>query len=78
MSDAERPQITLITPPAFDLEVFPDRLAAVLDSTEIAYLRLSLASRKLRQFALEIGGELLRRVAIDRLAHHHVRRRIGR
>ena len=32
MADTERPQITLITPPAFDLEVFPDRLAAVLDA----------------------------------------------
>ena len=45
MSDAERPQITLITPPAFELELFPARLAAVLDSTEIACLRLALASR---------------------------------
>ena len=45
MADQDRPQITLITPPAIDLETFPDRLAAVLDSTEIACLRLSLASR---------------------------------
>lgn len=45
MSDTERPQIILITPPAFDLESFPGQLAAVLDSTEIACLRLSLASR---------------------------------
>lgn len=44
MSHADRPQITLITPPAFDLEVFPDRLAAVMDQVDIACLRLSLAS----------------------------------
>lgn len=45
MPDTDRPQITLITPPAFDPEVFPERLAAVLDSTDIACVRLSLASR---------------------------------
>lgn len=45
MADADRPQITLITPPAFDLDVFPDRLAAVLDAVDIACLRLTLATR---------------------------------
>jgi thiamine-phosphate pyrophosphorylase len=45
MADADRPQITLITPPTLDLDIFPDRLAAVLDSVGIACLRLSLASR---------------------------------
>lgn len=45
MADADRPQITLITPPQFDLETFPDALARVLDSVDIACLRLSLASR---------------------------------
>ena len=35
MSDADRPQITLITPPVFDLDLFPAQLAAVLDSVEI-------------------------------------------
>ncbi|MGB8813673.1 MAG: thiamine phosphate synthase [Paracoccaceae bacterium] len=44
MTETERPQIYLITPPEFDLEVFPQRLAAVLDSTEIACVRLALAS----------------------------------
>lgn len=62
MSDAERPQITLITPPAFELDVFPDRLAAVLDSTEIACLRLSLASRD--------EDELLRAADACRLIAH--------
>ena len=45
MADTDRPQIYLITPPEFDLAVFPDRLAAVLDSAEIACIRLSLATR---------------------------------
>ncbi len=44
MSQQDRPQITLITPPAFDLEVFPDALARVMDAVDIACLRLSLAS----------------------------------
>ena len=45
MSDTERPQIYLITPPEFELTVFPARLAAVLDSTDVACVRLALASR---------------------------------
>ncbi len=45
MADQDRPQITLITPPSFDLETFPDHLAAVLDSTEIACVRLALATK---------------------------------
>lgn len=44
MADTERPQIYLITPPEFDTEVFPDRLAAVLDGADIACVRLALAS----------------------------------
>jgi thiamine-phosphate pyrophosphorylase len=45
MADTERPQITLITPPALDLEVFPDLLARVLDSVDIACVRLALAGK---------------------------------
>jgi thiamine-phosphate pyrophosphorylase len=45
MADADRPQIYLVTPPAFDLDAFPDRLAVVLDAVDVACLRLSLASR---------------------------------
>ena len=45
MSDADRPQITLITPPVLDLDIFPDQLAAVMDAVDIACLRLSLATR---------------------------------
>ena len=45
MSDQVRPQITLITPPVLDLDLFPDQLAAVMDRVAIACLRLSLAAR---------------------------------
>jgi thiamine-phosphate pyrophosphorylase len=45
MTETDRPQIYLITPPELDLEVFPDQLAAVLDATEIACVRLALSSR---------------------------------
>jgi thiamine-phosphate pyrophosphorylase len=44
MPETDRPQITLITPPAFDLDVFPDQLASVMDAHDIACLRLALAS----------------------------------
>ncbi len=43
MATDDRPQITLITPPAIDLDTFPDLLGRVLDTTDIACLRLSLA-----------------------------------
>jgi len=45
MDEPERPQIYLISPPEFDLDIFPARLAAVLDATEIACIRLALATR---------------------------------
>jgi thiamine-phosphate pyrophosphorylase len=45
MAADDRPQITLITPPAFDPETFADRIGHVLDGIEIACLRLSLGTR---------------------------------
>ncbi|GHC17683.1 thiamine-phosphate pyrophosphorylase [Gemmobacter caeni] len=45
MAEADRPQLYLVTPPEFDLDIFPDRLAAVLDAEEVACVRLALASR---------------------------------
>ena len=46
MTDAaELPQLYLITPTDFELSTFPDQLGKVLDSTEIACVRLSLATR---------------------------------
>ena len=45
MSDAEQPQIYLITPPEIELSHFPTDLTRVLDANEIACIRLSLATR---------------------------------
>jgi thiamine-phosphate pyrophosphorylase len=45
MATEDRPQITLITPPAIDLETFPEVLARVMDGVEIACLRLALAAK---------------------------------
>lgn len=45
MSEVEQPQIYLITPPEIELSKFPQELAKVLDSTEIACVRLALATR---------------------------------
>ncbi|PKQ13948.1 MAG: thiamine phosphate synthase [Alphaproteobacteria bacterium HGW-Alphaproteobacteria-1] len=44
MAEAERPQIYLVTPPAFETEAFAPRLAAVLDAHDVACVRLALAS----------------------------------
>ena len=44
MDSPETPQIYLITPPNPDMETFPDQLAALLDTVEIACIRLDLAS----------------------------------
>ncbi|WP_171121577.1 MULTISPECIES: thiamine phosphate synthase [unclassified Ruegeria] len=43
MDTPEQPQIYLITPPTIALSTFPDQLGRVLDSTEIACIRLALA-----------------------------------
>ena len=45
MATQDRPQITLITPPVLDLDIFPSVLARVMDGVEIACLRLSLAGK---------------------------------
>lgn len=45
MSATERPQIYLVTPPEFDLDVFPDVLGSILDGANIACVRMGLASR---------------------------------
>lgn len=42
---SETPQIYLVTPPEFELSSFPAQLARVLDTVEIACLRLSLATK---------------------------------
>ncbi len=43
MTAEDRPQIYLITPPEIELSGFGEVLAAVLDSTEVACLRLALS-----------------------------------
>ncbi|MBO9410592.1 MULTISPECIES: thiamine phosphate synthase [unclassified Ruegeria] len=43
MDTPEQPQIYLITPPTIALSSFPEQLGRVLDSTEIACIRLALA-----------------------------------
>lgn len=43
MDTPEQPQIYLITPPTIALSTFPELLGRVLDSTEIACIRLALA-----------------------------------
>ncbi len=45
MADTEQPQIYLVTPPEFDLNDFPQTLARVLDSADVACIRLALATR---------------------------------
>ncbi len=65
MTDAvELPQLYLITPPEFELSAFPDVLASVLDSTEIACVRLSLATRDEDRIAR--AADALRAVTHDR------------
>jgi thiamine-phosphate pyrophosphorylase len=61
MSETERPQTYLITPPAFDLDTFPDRLARILDATDIACLRLALATRD--EDRLARAADALREIA---------------
>ncbi|MDO9639373.1 MAG: thiamine phosphate synthase [Pseudotabrizicola sp.] len=61
MAAEDRPQITLITPPSFDLDVFPARLAAVLDAVDVACLRIALASRE--EDNLLRAGDVLRELA---------------
>jgi len=44
MADVEHPQIYLITPPEIELSQFPSQLAGCLDATDVACVRLSLAT----------------------------------
>jgi thiamine-phosphate pyrophosphorylase len=74
MAETERPQTYLITPPEFDLDTFPDRLAHVLDGVEIACVRLALASRDEDRIAR--AADALREVAHARdvaiVIEHHL------
>ncbi|WP_147124759.1 thiamine phosphate synthase [Shimia ponticola] len=44
MAEIEHPQIYLITPPDFELSQFPGQLAQCLDATDVACVRLALAT----------------------------------
>ncbi len=44
MAETEQPHIYLITPPEFELSIFPNALSAVLDAVDVACLRLALSS----------------------------------
>ncbi len=64
MSELEQPQIYLITPPEIELSKFPTELAKVLDSTEIACVRLALATRD--ESRLSRAADALREVCYQR------------
>lgn len=64
MPAEDRPQIYLLTPPSFDLDLFPGQLAGLLDQVEIACLRLTLASRD--EDAWARAADVVRAVAHDR------------
>lgn len=57
----DRPQIYLITPPAFDAEEFAPKLASVLDAHEVASIRLALASRD--EYEIGRAADALREVS---------------
>ncbi|WP_372838639.1 thiamine phosphate synthase [Phaeovulum sp.] len=64
MAAQDRPQIYLVTPPAFELETFVPRLSAVLDAVDIACLRLALAGRD--EDAIARAADACRMVAHER------------
>ncbi|WP_270730217.1 thiamine phosphate synthase [Shimia sp. Alg240-R146] len=64
MADTEQPQIYLITPPDIELSRFPDQLAAVLDSADIACVRLALATRD--EDRISRAADALRDITYDR------------
>jgi len=54
----EQPQIYLITPPEFELSEFPTRLGQILDSHDVACVRMSMATSD--ESRLSRAGDLLR------------------
>lgn len=61
MDAPELPQIYLITPPSFELSVFPQALDAVLDQHAVSCLRLSMATHD--EDVLSRACDALREVA---------------
>lgn len=64
MPAEDRPQIYLITPPVIDLDLFPARLASVLDTIDVACLRLALAGHD--EDLLGRAADALRMIAHER------------
>ena len=64
MADPEQPQLYLILPPDCDLEQFPNQLARVLDTQQIACVRLALSSQD--QDTISRAADALRQVTHER------------
>ncbi len=60
MADQDLPQLYLVTPPSFDLDLFPDLMARVLDAVAVACVRLDLATRD--EDAIGRGADALREI----------------
>lgn len=58
--EKEQAQLYLITPPAFDLDSFPDQISRVLDCAPVACVRLALASKDEGKIAK--SGDALREI----------------
>lgn len=72
---ADRPQLYLITPPAFEPGAFADRLAQVLDGVEVACARLALATQD--EDRLLRAADALREVAHARDVPLVIERHVG-
>ncbi|MCB1339231.1 MAG: thiamine phosphate synthase [Maritimibacter sp.] len=64
MPDQDLPQLYLVTPPSFDLDLFPETLARALDTVEIACVRLELATRD--EDAIGRGADAIREICHPR------------
>jgi thiamine-phosphate pyrophosphorylase len=64
MTETDQPQIYLVTPPAFDPDPFAQQLAAVLDQTPVACLRLALATQDVD--SLSRAADQIREIAHSR------------
>jgi thiamine-phosphate pyrophosphorylase len=64
MAQDEQPQIYLISPPEFELNNFSDTLSQVLDTYDVACVRLALATRD--ESRIGKAADLLREVCVAR------------
>ncbi|SMX44959.1 thiamine phosphate synthase [Maliponia aquimaris] len=72
--EPDAPQIYLVTPPEFDLGSYPEILSRVLDTVEVACLRLSLATRDEDRLmrAADAMREVAHRVDVALVIETHV------